>query len=184
MNFNNTNFVSGESYSGDGTSTFTRDSLNTNPGLAVELYTESKKETIPSEYIKYINFTFSFKRVIKLYKHSIGSGDIVDYVTSITGIKKFIIYITKGNCGCEARRKKFNKILTISYYTITFTKFSYIDEIVNGYKEEAVKIKSKQKYVDQISAEHMEGHISLFKPKPAFVEQTKKSGCGCANKKR
>jgi hypothetical protein len=59
-----------------------------------------------------------------------------------------------------------------------------MDEILNGYKEEAVKIKSKQKYVDQISAEHMEGHISLFKPKPAFVEQTKKSGCGCANKKR
>jgi hypothetical protein len=184
MNFNNTNFVSGESYSGDGTNTFTRDSLNTNPGLAVELYTESKKETIPSEYIKYINFTFNFKRVIKLYKHSIGSGDIIDYFTSITGIKKFIIYITKGNCGCEARRKKFNKILTIPYYTITFTKFSYMDEILNGYKEEAVKIKSKQKYVDQISAEHMEGHISLFKPKPAFVEQTKKSGCGCANKKR
>ncbi len=184
MYFNNTNFVSGESYSGDGTNTFTRDSLNTNPGLAVELYTESKKETIPSEYIKYINFTFNFKRVIKLYKHSIGSGDIIDYFTSITGIKKFIIYITKGNCGCEARRKKFNKILTIPYYTITFTKFSYMDEILNGYKEEAVKIKSKQKYVDQISAEHMEGHISLFKPKPAFVEQTKKSGCGCANKKR
>jgi hypothetical protein len=184
MNFNNTHFVSGESYSGDGTSTFTRDSLNTNPGLDVNLYTETKKETVPSEYIKYINFTFTFKRVIKLYKHTIGSGDIVDYFTSITGIKKFIIYITKGNCGCEARRKKFNKILTIPYYTITFTKFSYIDEIINGYKEEAVKVNSKPKYVDQVSAEHMEGHIALFKTKPVFTEQAKKSGCGCANKKR
>jgi hypothetical protein len=184
MHFNNTHFVSGESYSGDGTNTFTRDSLNTNPGLDVDLYTETKKETLPSEYTKYINFTFTLKRAIKLYKHTIGSGDIVDYFTSITGIKKFIIYITKGNCGCEARRKKFNKILTIPYYTLTITKFSYIDEIISGYKQESVKANSKPKYVDQVSAEHMEGHIALFKPKPAFTEQAKKSGCGCANKKR
>ena len=184
MNFNNNHFVSGESYSGDGVNTFTRDSLNTNPGLDVELYTKTKKETIPSEYIKYINFTFTFKRAIKVYKHTIGSGDIIDYFTSITGIKKFIIYITKGNCGCEARRKKFNKILTIPYYTLTITKFSYIDEIVSGYKEESGKTNSKPKYVDQVSAEHMEGHIAAFKPKTAFTTEAKKPGCGCANKKR
>jgi hypothetical protein len=184
MHFNNNHFVSGESYSGDGTQTFTRDSLNTNPGLDVELYTETKKETISSNYIKYINFTFSFKRVLKLYKHSIGSGDIIDYFTSITGIKKFIIYITKGNCGCEARRKKFNKILTIPYYTMTFTKFSYIDEIVSGYKQEATKIQNNIKHHQQISAEHMEGHIALFAPKQTLVSQAKKPGCGCANKKR
>ena len=184
MHFNNTHFVSGESYSGDGTNTFTRDSLNTNPGLDVELYTETKKETLPSQYTKYINFTFTFKRTIKLYKHTIGSGDIVDYFTSITGIKKFIIYITKGNCGCEARRKKFNKILTIPYYTLTISKFSYVDDIISGYKQESVKVNSKPKYVDQVSAEHMEGHIALFKTKPVFTEQAKKSGCGCANKKR
>ena len=184
MHFNNTNFVSGESYSGDGVNTFTRDSLNTNPGLDVELYIQTEKETIPSEYSKYINFNFTIKKVIKIHKHIIGSGDIIDYFTTITGIKRFIIYITKGNCGCEARRKKFNKLLTIPYYTISITNFSYIDEIVSGYKKESVKLKSYSTSVDQISAEHMEGHIAMFKPKPTFVAQTKKSGCGCANKKR
>lgn len=184
MNFTNTNFVSGESYSGDGINTFTRDSLNTNPGLDVELYTQTKNETTPSEYNKYINFNFTIKKVIKIHKHLIGSGDIIDYITFITGIKRFIIYITKGNCGCEARRQKFNKVLKIPYYTISINNFSYIDEIVSGYKKEAVKIKSYSTSVDQISAEHMEGHIAMFKPKPTFVAQTKKSGCGCGNKKR
>ncbi len=72
MHFNNTHFVSGESYSGDGTNTFTRDSLNTNPGLDVELYTETKKETLPSEYTKYINFTFTFSTYfIKMHNLSL-----------------------------------------------------------------------------------------------------------------
>ncbi len=184
MSFNNNHFVSGESYSGDGVNVFTRDSLNTNPGLDVELYTETKNNTLPSEYSKYINFNFTFKKVIKIYKHAIGSGDIIDYFTSITGIKKFIIYITKGNCGCEARRKKFNKILTIPYYTISITNFSYVDEIVSGYKQEAVKIKNNIKHEQQISAEHMQGHVAMFAPKQTLVTQPKKSGCGCANKKR
>ena len=184
MSFNNNHFVSGESYSGDAIDTFTRDSLNTNPGLDLDHYTKIKNNSTTPSYTKYFTFTFTFKRAIKLYKHTIGSGDIIDYFTSITGIKKFIIYITKGNCGCEARRKKFNNMLTIPYYTMTLTKFSYVDEIVNGYKEEAIKVKSKSTYVDQISAEHMEGHIALFKPKPTFATQPKKAGCGCANKKR
>ena len=184
MTFNNNTFMSGESYSVDASDTFTRDGINEFNGLDVTKYIETKKNNITSNYSKYINFTFTFKRVLKIYKHTVGSGDVIDYFTSITGIKKFIIFVTKGNCGCEARRKKFNKFLTIPYYTMTFTKFSYIDEIMNGYKDESIKIKSKTSYVDQISAEHMEGHVALFKPKPTFAAQPKKSGCGCANKNR
>ena len=57
------------------------------------------------------------KTVIFLIK-IIGLGDIIDFITHYTGIKYIIIKITKGKCGCEARRKKFNQYVSIPYITI------------------------------------------------------------------
>jgi len=46
----------------------------------------------------------------------IGLGDIIDFFTKKLYIKNLIMFITKGKCGCEERRKLFNKFLKIPYF--------------------------------------------------------------------
>jgi hypothetical protein len=43
-------------------------------------------------------------------KSGIGLGDVVDFVTTVTGIKKIVNAISGGGCGCEARKDKLNDI--------------------------------------------------------------------------
>ena len=59
-----------------------------------------------------------YKKTIIFLIKIIGLGDIIDFITHYTGIKYIIIKITKGKCGCEARRKKLNKYISIPYITI------------------------------------------------------------------
>ena len=59
-----------------------------------------------------------YKKTIIFLIKTIGLGDIIDFITHYTGIKYIIIKITKGKCGCEARRKKFNQYVSIPYLTI------------------------------------------------------------------
>lgn len=59
-----------------------------------------------------------YKKTIIFLIKKIGLGDIIDFITHYTGIKYIIIKITKGKCGCEARRKKFNQYVSIPYLTI------------------------------------------------------------------
>lgn len=59
-----------------------------------------------------------YKKTIIILIKMIGLGDVVDFITKYTGIKYLIIKITKGKCGCEARRKKFNEYMSIPYITI------------------------------------------------------------------
>ena len=75
---------------------------------------------IPSDFhlkSNNINNIIYKKSIIFLIK-TIGLGDIIDFITHYTGIKYIIIKITKGKCGCEARRKKFNQYVSIPYLTI------------------------------------------------------------------
>ena len=39
-----------------------------------------------------------------------GLGDTVDKITTATGIKTIVKKATKGDCGCEKRRKKLNDL--------------------------------------------------------------------------
>ena len=64
-------------------------------------------------YNKIIEINFNKLLMIKL--QYIGFGDIIDFITKITGIKKLIIKLTNGNCGCEQRRIKFNSYLKFYY---------------------------------------------------------------------
>lgn len=52
-----------------------------------------------------------FKEVVQ-YKY-FGLGDVIDFFTRYTGLKAIIMWATNGNCGCEERRKRFNKIFSI-----------------------------------------------------------------------
>ena len=59
----------------------------------------------------------------KAYKESIknkpakGLGDIVEDITTATGIKKAVKTIFGDDCGCEERKKKLNKILLPRFKT-------------------------------------------------------------------
>jgi hypothetical protein len=47
----------------------------------------------------------------KLDKSEItGLGDVIDKITTVTGIKYAVKAVAKENCGCEARRKKLNEL--------------------------------------------------------------------------
>ena len=47
----------------------------------------------------------------KLDKSEItGLGDVIDKITTVTGIKYAVKAVMQEDCGCEARRKKLNEL--------------------------------------------------------------------------
>lgn len=99
--------------------------FNTSVGYGSNEATQSVTDTQLNKLLKQDknliykkNITFSFNKSISLKKNKLGFGDIIDFVTKITGIKWLIIKITKGNCGCEKRRQLLNKWLTFTYFYI------------------------------------------------------------------
>ncbi len=43
-----------------------------------------------------------------------GLGDTVAKMTAATGVRSFVKKVTKGECGCEGRRKKLNHLFPYS----------------------------------------------------------------------
>jgi len=107
------------------------------------------------------DISFKLHKQLIIKKNTFGLGDVIDFITKITGIKLLIIKITKGNCGCEKRRLLFNKWLTIPYYYVKITDPVYEDFIVIDHKD--------KNYKNRVIA-----------PKQA---QPIKKGCGCGRKK-
>jgi len=106
--------------------------------------------------------SISFYKTFVVLKQKIGLGDIVDFITKITGIKWLIIKLTKGNCGCEKRKNLFNKWLTIPFVYIKIVDTIFEESVIMDHskiKKSGVKIKPNTK-----------------------TEQVKK-GCGCGRKK-
>lgn len=202
MTFKDNVFVSNTIYSGYGNNTLSIDP-NTALKKTVELdkYNNIKEEQ-NNIYYKIINLNFEFKKVfkIKLNFVSLHIGDIIDYITKKTGIKKLIIKLTNGNCGCEARRIKFNKWFKVPIIFFKFDKLNYKDEI------NLAKIKQDaQDVIDQnnvkLSEEQIIENIKLnminkkferyneFNVTPAMdtdpQRTNKKSGgCGCGARKQ
>lgn len=106
-------------------------------------------------------FSINFYKSLVIIKNKIGIGDIVDFITKITGIKWLIIKITKGNCGCEKRRQLLNSWLTIP--------FLYI-KIINPLFE------------DSEIVDHTNLYMELNKNR-IINNQKPKKGCGCGRKK-
>jgi hypothetical protein len=124
--------------------------------------TQKNKNIIYSKKIH-----IKFLKSLVVFKKEIGVGDIVDFITTYTGIKWLIIKLTKGNCGCEKRRILFNKWLTIPIFGVTvtdtvFESINLIDDPSSFHK--FVKKKNTTKTVIE---------------KPIV----KKSSCGCGKKK-
>lgn len=143
-------------------------------------------------YNKIIEINFNKLFMIKL--NYIGLGDVIDFITTLTGIKKLIIFLTKGNCGCEKRRIKFNKWFKFYYLTFAFRKL-YLDDssvLKNSNFINPNKIKNQE----DIILKEMEDfdNIQSAQPpitsaptvskekKPLTTAQVKKS-CNCAKKR-
>jgi hypothetical protein len=145
-------------------------------------------------YNKIINF--QFKKLLMIKKNKIGLGDVIDWITTITKIKDFIIYITKGNCGCEERRIKFNK-----WFNFYWFSFKFRDIYANDYyivPKQKIMLKkavfSNRKKKDSSAAMEMLNFATpsiITPPIKSIDEITKakqnylkvKKPCGCGAKK-
>jgi hypothetical protein len=148
------------------------------------------------------NLNINFNKLLMLKLNKIGSGDIIDFITRYTGLKKLIVWITNGNCGCEARRVKFNSLFSFYWPSIKFRKV-YIEDLHSlKYKD----IKNYKKYLSRKAQEMDLPNINLDpadilnlpkvpdKPKqpetPVNKTPTKpltepkiKKSCGCSKRK-
>jgi hypothetical protein len=200
MNFQDNIFVANTMYSN-----YNNNTLSINPSVANEKLVDKEKykNNIEEEknylYYKVINLNFKFQKVFKMKLNfvSLHIGDIIDYITKKTGIKKLIIKLTNGNCGCEARRIKFNKWFQIPIISFKFDKLNYKNEIDIAIAEEAKEDDIKQEQIDNKNEEIFE-QIKLNMMNKQYNEKRnlitnnnsnykptnkKPGGCGCgANK--
>lgn len=134
-------------------------------------------------YNKIINF--EFKKVLMLKKHSIGLGDIVDWITKVTKIKNVIMYITKGNCGCEKRRLLFNKWIKFYWFSIKFREIYASDfNFVKNQKiflKDIIPIKAgESSFVNNIPNRPIPRLVNYQLTQPP--EPPIKKSCGCGAK--
>ena len=164
-----------------------------------EKYNNDIEEEKNYLYYKVINLNFKFQKVfkIKLNFVSLHIGDIIDYITKKTGIKKLIIKLTNGNCGCEARRIKFNKWFKIPIIYFKFDKLNYKNEIdiahveeskENYIKQEEIENKNKEVFeqikLNMINKSYDKKYNVITNNNSNYIPTNKKpGGCGCgANK--
>jgi hypothetical protein len=100
----------------------------------------------------------------------VGFGDIIDFFTKKLYIKNLVMYITKGNCGCEARRKKFNKFLQIPYWIQIKSRPSHVDDrdnineikLARKNKKPIPKLKTAHDSVKELLEPHKEQFEKFF----------------------
>lgn len=127
-----------------------------------------------------------FNKLFYLKKHQIGVGDIIDFITEKTKIKDLIIYLTKGNCGCEKRRVLFNKFLKITWFSLKWRNLYAQDFEVLNYisssKKEKRSIPKIQLLENNIKNNPVERISTEVKPTMKPIETSQIKGCGCRKK--
>ena len=198
MNFQDNVFVSNTMYTNYNNATLSIDPTVVNEKLIdKEKYQNDIEEQKKYLCYKVINLNFKFQKVfkIKLNFVSLHIGDIIDYITKKTGIKKLIIKLTNGNCGCEARRIKFNKWFQIPILSFKFDKLNFKNktDIVTAeeFKEDNIKQKQikNEEMIEQIKLNMINKHYGVennsyvHNTSNATATNKKPGGCGCgANK--
>ena len=143
------------------------------------------------------SISISYNRLFYIKKHKVGLGDVVDYITEKTKIKDLIIYLTKGNCGCEKRKELFNKWFTFNWYSLK-TRELYIQDVdvinhIKKAKKNKLKLPSledKLKMIQKTFSPKIDNsEIKTKNPgqvdnKPKPIEPGKIKGCGCKNKNK
>lgn len=131
-------------------------------------------------YNKAIEIKFS--KLFYIKKHQIGFGDIIDFITEKIKIKDLIIYLTKGNCGCEKRRILFNKLLKFTWFSIRWRTlyvqdFEVLDYVKNSKKQH--KTLQHIKVLDNKSNVTSNNKPTFVAPTMKPIEASQIKGCGC-----
>lgn len=87
-------------------------------------------------------------KLFYLKKIYVGFGDIIDFFTRKLYIKDLIVYLTNGNCGCEARRIKFNKWFKIPFIVLK-SRTLYANDLELLQKIKQKKKKSKEPIIQK-----------------------------------
>lgn len=211
MNLNDTTFVIGtmQSNSPNGPVfhplNYNVENQNNDVFIEKNKYEESINYTKQFLFYKVFNFEFQKALTFKFETVSLHIGDIIDFITKTTGIKKLIVWLTKGNCGCEARRIKFNEWFKVKLPILKFQPLMYSD-IVNlkrhkNIKRQENKFKEyqqfnrdktqkeieKQKIFEQLYGSSTYSSVSQTPEQSANDLKSptnKKQGCGCGAKKQ
>lgn len=150
-----------------------------------QLFSDENGTILNKNYVEYGVYNkiinLEFKKVFILKKHIIGFGDIVDWITTITKIKDLIIFITKGNCGCEKRRLLFNKWLKFYWFSFKFRTI-YADD-KNIIPQQKILLKDLMPISILESKQKLPNKKSEIKPITISPTQPPlKKSCGCRSK--
>lgn len=129
-------------------------------------------------YNKIISINIQKFLFVKIKK--VGFGDIIDFITKKTGLKWLIMYLTKGNCGCEARRIKFNKVKIPYWITIKLRQLYDSDYRVLNHNDNII-LKKLQVKEEKEKTFIPPPNKKINETKPLTQDQIKKS-CGCGRK--
>lgn len=132
-------------------------------------------------YNKIINL--EFKKVLMIQKHAIGLGDIIEWITKITKIKNLIIYITKGNCGCEKRRTILNKWIKFYWFSVKFREIyasdSYVIKNQKNLLKEIIPIGiSEKENINFIKNQMNKKQLNYGLPETSHPPIKRSCGCG------
>lgn len=141
----------------------------------------------------HIPISINISKLFIIKRHTLGLGDIIDFFTKKLYIKDLIVYLTKGNCGCEERRIVFNKWFKFVWFTFTIRSLYLQDhEMINrlkNFKKYNIKLPTEDKKTERKLPTRSEvaqngvTNVPSSIQKPVTKEQVKRS-CGCANKKK
>jgi len=143
----------------------------------------------------YYNYPISinFSKLLLIKRHSIGLGDIIDFFTKKLYIKNFIMFVTKGNCGCEERRVLFNKWFKFVWFSLSFrplylqdsdtiNRIKYLRKNKINITPETPAFRPKLPTRKDVALNEIT-EVNGEKPNPVKPEQIKKS-CGCSRGKK
>lgn len=98
---------------------------------------------------------------------STGLGDVIEKVTTATGIKKAVKFIAGEDCGCSKRKEKFNKIRFRFPVVRCFTEDQY-----NDWTEFVERTKKGEEWIGVTPNDQIEIMIPIYKE--LFARQIKK----------
>lgn len=204
--FDNNTFVGNHSLTSNGYTTFSvPNELSFNSEfINNELLATAKSNKKHLVYYKPFAFKFEWNRTLKIEikTYSLHIGDIIDFITRKTGIKALIVKLTNGNCGCEARRKKFNKWFVIPDIKIWFDVHDYEDEVtlrsklyrkqraiqqkIESQRAEEMYDNVKRNIIEQATLKERDENSKFGRiyPQPSQTASDKpaSNGCGCGSK--
>lgn len=192
--FTNDTFVANHSITDNGSSTFvvSNDGVVPTEEINQDLIVEAHQTKQQLTYYKPIRISVVWEKTIKckFVLVSLRLGDVIDFITRMTGIKKLIVKMTNGNCGCEQRRKNFNKWFAIPILKIWFDNFDADDKFklqqkqkknerkiatVNNSYYESVRKHITQQYIAKDNSDKS----YFIADWPTTKERPQSGGCGC-----